>query len=159
MDKINTLEKILDRQLAWINRADARISLVLPLATAMLGAIAALAPEPANWEVLPAILSSISATLIGLAIIFSSLACFPRTKGPKSSNIFFDGIAGREASQYKNRMCEISEEEYLDDICRQCHRNAQIAKSKFGWIQKALAALLISVIPWIITVYLLYKAN
>jgi hypothetical protein len=159
MDKINTLEKILDRQLAWISRADARMSLVLPLATAMLGALAALAPAPANWEILPAILSSISAILIVLAIIFSSLACFPRTEGPKSSNIFFNGIAGHEAGQYRNIMCEISEDEYIDDKCRQCHRNAQIAKSKFEWIQKALASLFLSVIPWIITVYLLYKAN
>jgi hypothetical protein len=159
MDKINTLEKILDRQLAWISRADTRISLVLPLATAMLGSLAALAPKPTNWEILPAILASISAILIVLAMIFSSLACFPRVAGPKSSNIFFNGIAGRETGQYKKIMCEISEDDYLDDICRQCHRNAQIAKAKFEWIQKALASLLISVIPWILTVYLLYKAN
>lgn len=125
----------------------------------MLGALAALAPEPNNWEILPAILSSISVILIALSIIFSSIACFPRTKGPKSSNIFFNGIAGREAGQYKNIMCEISEDEYLDDLCSQCHRNAQIAKSKIEWVQKALASLLISVIPWIITVYLLYRVN
>lgn len=159
MDKINTLEKILDRQLLWISRADARISLVLPLATAMLGVLAALAPRPANWEIFSAILASISAILIVLSIIFASLACFPRAEGPKGSNIFFNGIAGREAGQYQKTMCEISEDEYLEDICCQCHRNAQIAKVKFEWIQKALASLLISMIPWIITVYLLYKAN
>jgi len=159
MDKINTLEKILDRQLTWISRADARISLVLPIATAMLGALATLAPEPANWEILPAIFASISAIFTGLAIIFSTLACFPRTYGPRSSNIFFNGIAGREADQYKKIMSEITEEDYLDDICRQCHRNAEIAKTKFEWIQKALAFLLISIIPWVITLYLLYRGN
>jgi len=159
MDKISTLEIILDRQLTWVGRADTRISLILPLATAMLGVLAALAPEPCKWNILPAILASISAILILLAIIFSALACFPRTAGPKSSNIFFNGIAGREPEQYKKIMSDVSEDDYFDDICRQCHRNAQIAKIKIEWIQKALASLLISVIPWIVTVYLLYNVN
>lgn len=159
MNKITILEKILDRQLVWISRADSRISLILPLATAMLGALVALTPKPSEWTILPAILATISVILILLAIIFSALACFPRTDGPKSSNIFFNGIADREAEQYKKAIDELSEDYYLEDLSRQCHRNAQIAKTKTGWIQKALASLLISVVPWVVTLHLLYNGK
>jgi hypothetical protein len=159
MDKIETLEKILDFQLTWISRADSRISLILPLGTAMLGALAALAPEPCKWNILCIILTSLSTLLILVSLIFSSLAIFPRTKGPKSSNIFFNGIAARDMEKYKKIMHKISDNEYIDDLCHQCHRNAQIAKTKTSWIQRALALLLLSVIPWIVAVYLLYSVK
>lgn len=159
MNKIETLEKILDRQLDWINRADNRISLILPLGTAMLGVLAALAPEPCNWNITSAIMASLSAILILLAIIFSAFACFPRTDGPKSSNIFFNGIAANSSEQFIRTISKISDDVHIEDLCNQCHRNAQIAKAKTGWIQRALAVLLFSVIPWIIAVYLMYSVK
>jgi hypothetical protein len=47
---------------------------------------------------------------------------------------------------------------YLEDLTVQCHRNAEIATRKFVWIQRALLCLYLSVVPWALALWLLYKA-
>jgi len=159
MNKIEKLEKILDLQLGWVRAADTRLTLTLPLATAMLTVLAALAPEPTNWNILPAITCSISAIIVLLSIVFSYFAFFPRTQGPKGSFVFFGGIAAREAEQYRKSILDLTEDEYMTDLSNQCHRNAQIASQKYAWAQRSLAALLIAILPWLISIYLLYNTS
>ena len=157
-DLVSFLEKNLARQISWISAADSKISFVFAIDTAMLGLLAAVSPKAASsWAVAPAIFAAFAA-LCGLAsLAFLSLASFPRTKGPKSSLIFFGGIARRDVDQFRKAACEMSTESHFDDLCVQCHRNAEIAKRKFVWVQRALVALYLSVAPWCLAIYLLYN--
>lgn len=156
---IPLLETSLDRQLRWIGAADTRISLILPLATAMLGTLAALSPSYASWHVGLAICSSAAAGLLVLSIIFVALACFPRTEGPKGSTVFFGGISNLSIEQFQHSMKGMTTEQYETDLILQCHRNAEIAAAKFRWVQKALAFLLLAALPWAISIFLLYVAS
>jgi hypothetical protein len=157
-ERISFLEKNLTRQIAWISAADSKISFVFAIDTAMLGFLAAVSPKAASgWAVAPAIFAAFAAVFGLTSLIFLSLASFPRTKGPKSSLIFFGGIAQRDADQFRKATCEMSTESHFDDLCAQCHRNAEIAERKFVWVQRALVALYLSVAPWCLATYLLYN--
>lgn len=157
--QIDFLEKELGRLLAWIQSVEARMSWVLPLSTTMLGALAFLAPSFSKWTALPAIATAFAILFLGLAIVFSALASFPRTTGPKGSLIYFGGIVSKDLDQYDKAVRELSTEGYVHDLIRQCHRNAQVAERKYAWIQRALACLFIASVPWVAAIYLLYSAK
>lgn len=153
------LEKELSRLLAWIQSAETRIGLVLPLSTAMLGVLSVLAPTFSKWTIFPAIMSAFSVLFLVLSVTFSALASFPRTSGPKGSLIYFGGIVSMELDQYRAASKNLDLDEYIEELIKQCHRNAQIAERKYAWIQRALGCLFISSAPWALSVYLLYSAK
>jgi len=156
--RIQFLEKNLDRQMAWIRAAESKISFVFAIDIAMLGLLAAISPKEANiWTIAPAIFAAFAAFFGLMSLIFLSVASFPRTKGPKSSLIYFAGIGQRDADQFGRAAREMSAEAYIDDLCIQCHRNAEIAERKFAWVQRAMVALYLSVAPWFFAIYLLYN--
>lgn len=159
MNKIDFLEKNLSRQLKWIQSADTRIALVLPLSTAMLGALSVLSPEVDKWSNLSAISVSFAVLFLSLSIIFSAIASFPRTNGPKSSLIYFVGISDNDTSQYKEAVNEIDEEKYQNDLASQCHVNAQVAIIKYSWVKRSMGCLFLSSFPWAIAVFLLYNTK
>lgn len=159
MESVTFLEKTLDRQLAWIRAADTRLSLILPLSTAMLAALAAIAPPVETWPVGAAIFASFSALFLSLSVLFCALSSFPRTDGPKGSMIYFAGIAAREVEQFRAAAKSFTDEEYVDDLVSQCHVNATIAESKYRWIKRGMASLLIATAPWMLTVYLLWSGS
>lgn len=156
MDTKHYLEQELSLLLDWIKAADSRISLVLPLSSAMLAGLAASAPNASDWSVCSGIFSAFSILFLVLSIAFSAFACFPRTDGPKGSLIFFAGINNRELKQYKLDVMELTEEKLIDDLICQCHVNAQIAQIKFTWVKRSLFCLFFSSIPWFASIYLLY---
>ncbi|NTW63865.1 MAG: hypothetical protein HGA46_07220 [Chlorobiaceae bacterium] len=124
---------------------------------ALLGVLAALSPKhTADWTIAPAIFGALAAVACGTSLVLLSVASFPRTGGPKGSLLFFCGIAQHDFSQFKESACKLTIEGYLDDLYAQCHRNAEIAESKFAWVQRALLALYVSAVPWALAVYLLY---
>jgi hypothetical protein len=158
-NQIDFLEKELNRLLTWTQSVEARMSWVLPLSTAMLGALALLAPSPSEWTVLSAITSAFAALLLILGVVFSALSSFPRTTGPKGSLIYFGSIVSKDLEQYGKAVRELSKEDYIQDLIRQCYRNAQVLERKYAWIQWALACLFIASVPWAASVYLLYSAK
>lgn len=152
-------ESDLDRLLGWVRAAESRLALVLPLSTAMLGALAILAPPVNKWSVLGGIATAIAAILLLLSIAFAACASFPRTTGPKGSLIYFGGITSRELSQYEAAARARTPEEYFGDLLRQCHRNAQIAEKKYTWVQRSMVSLFISALPWGLSLFILYSAK
>jgi hypothetical protein len=156
MSKIDYLEKELSRLLGWIQVADSRMALVLPISTAMLGAIAVLSPTVDLWTAKPAITCSFAAFFLVLSLIFSAFASFPRVEGPKGSVIFFGGIVAREIDQFRQSVNALNESSYQDDLINQCHINSQIANKKFTWVRRAMISLFLSFLPWAISVFLLY---
>ncbi|MGH7381286.1 MAG: Pycsar system effector family protein [Candidatus Methylomirabilales bacterium] len=158
-ETIRVLEANLSRLLGWIVAAESRLSTVLAIDTAMLGVLAAMTPSPAAWNVAPAIFASLSALLLGASLLFLSFASFPRTSGPGGSLVYFGGIATHEPDQYQRLVSEMTANQYIQDLAHQCHRNAEIADKKFKWIKWAMASLLLSLIPWALSVYLLYTVR
>jgi hypothetical protein len=157
LEKIDYLEEELSRLLTWIQAADNRLALVLPLSTAMLGALAVLAPQFTKWSILSAILTSFAVFFLLLCLVFSACASFPRTTGPKGSLLYFTGIISRDISQYFISVNEYDDEKYKSDLINQCHINAQIADKKFKWIQRSMICLFISAIPWALAIFVLYS--
>ena len=156
---ISRAELELERLLGWVRAAESRLALVLPLSTAMLGALAVLAPPVSKWTVAGGIAASFAAVLLLLSIAFAACASFPRTTGPKGSLIYFGGITAKELSQYKAAVKSMTPEEYFGDLINQCHRNAQIAGRKYTWVQRSMVCLFISALPWGISLFILYSAK
>jgi hypothetical protein len=146
----------LARQLQFIGSADSRAGLVLALDTAMLGVLAALSPDAAKWDVAGAIFSAIAVVGLLLSLLFLSFASFPRTKGPRGSVLYFEGIVGRDANTYLQELRTLTSDAYVCDLARQCHRNAEIARAKYVWLRGSLISLYAGVVPWALAVFLLY---
>ena len=154
---ITQMESELDRLLGWVRSAESRLALILPLATAMLGALAILAPAVSKWTVIGSIVVTLAVLFLLLSIVFAACASFPRTKGPKGSLIYFGGIITKELSQYEAAVKSRSPEAYINDLVSQCHRNAQIADRKYTWVQRSMACLFVSALPWIVAIFILYS--
>lgn len=157
MKKFEFLEDNLARQLLWIQAADGRIALLLPLNTAMLGVLAVLAPAYDYWTVFSAVSSSFAAALLVLSVVFTALAAFPRTEGPKGSLVFFSGIVAREEDQFSAAIESLDDDVYLRDLTSQVYVNAKIASQKFSWVRRAMVCLFLSSIPWTLAIYSLYQ--
>ena len=157
--RIAWAEAELARLLEWVRAAESRLALVLPLSTAMLGALAVFAPAASKWTVASGVTASFAATLLVLSIIFAACASFPRTTGPKGSLIYFGGITVRDLKHYENAVKTMTAESYMEDLIRQCHRNAQIAERKYAWVQRSMACLLLAALPWFCALFTLYSSK
>lgn len=150
------LQYILDKQLGWITSADSRLSLVLPLSTAMLGALAIYATNPSAWTLMAGIPAAFAIFFLSLSIIFCACASFPRTTGTKGSLMFFEGIVSRDLSQYRAAVKSTERDKFQDDLIQQCHINAQIASKKFTWVKRGMGSMLTAMLPWAFAIYQFY---
>ena len=157
-DEVERLERNLERQLHWIAAADGKAGFGFAFATAMLGVLAATVPKnPAEWGIGPAIAAAFAMVLAIIALVLLSLATLPRVTGPKRSLIFWGGIAQFTVDQFKNAVSETTDAEYIADLAGQCHRNAEIASTKFALIRLASLCIYGAVLPWVAAVWLLYS--
>lgn len=156
-ENIRIAETTLTRLLHWVQVADGKIAPILAIDTSMLAVFAALVPKASEWSVFSAIVALLATLPLGVSLLFLFLASFPRTKGPKRSLIYFEGIKTCERAKYSQDMKQLTPECYLDDLTEQCHRNAEIVSVKFRYLSVAMVSLFISIIPWLLIVYLLYS--
>jgi len=150
------LQYILDKQLGWIAAADARLSLVLPLSTAMLGALAVYATKPSAWTLMAGIPAAFAIFFLSISIVFCACASFPRTDGTKGSLVFFGGIVSRDVGQFQAALKATDKDSLQKDLIEQCHVNAQIASTKFAWIKRGMASMLAAMLPWAFAIYQFY---
>ena len=154
---IAVLEANLTRHLHWIGAADSKAAFAFTMDTAMLGVLAAVAPQTsAAWSIPPAIAASFAAALLLASLLFVSISAFPRTEGPKGSLIYFGGVSGRDLAKFKGELRALTDDGYLDDLASQCHRNAEIATRKYRWVQRSLLSMYMSVLPWAVALCLLF---
>lgn len=151
------LEKTLDRLLFWIAAADSKIAPVLAIDTAMLGVLAAIAPKLGAWTLLAVISTALALLFLLTSLGLLFFASFPRTRGPKGSLVFFGGITERERSVFVGEITDLHFSRYCEDLATQCYRNAEIAGLKFRYVRLAMTALLAAIVPWLLTVYVLYR--
>lgn len=156
-DSITFLEKNWARQLEWIRAADAKISPVLAISTSMLAVVAALFPNASSWTDLLVIIGIFAVLPLSVCLVFLFLATFPRTGGPRGSLCYFEGIKAHDSDDYLRAVEQMTNEEYAADLSKQCHRNAEIASSKYWHLRIAMFSLFISILPWLTFVFLLYK--
>jgi Family of unknown function (DUF5706) len=156
-ERIRTLERVLDVQITWINAADSKASPMLTLDTAMLAVLAALVPPPDKWNIQAAIFTVLASIPLLSSLLCLALAAIPRTKGPKQSLIFFGGIVSRDESQFVEAWRNISSEIYTDDLLKQSYKTGEIAAQKYAWLSWAAKAYFLSIVPWLVAVYALYR--
>jgi hypothetical protein len=152
-ENIRIAELNLSRLLDWGGRVDAKSSVVLGINTAMLGVLASLAPAPHLWTARTIILGTTSMLFFAANFVCIYFVNYPRTKGPATSLNFFGGIASRTFREYQKAFMDHSSPDYLNDVLEQCHRNAEIVRSKFSALQWAYRSLLIGIIPWSLCLY------
>ena len=158
-ERINILEKNLSRQLDWISKADSKVPFIFALNTAMLGVVAALLPNTAfGWDIAAGYFIFFTLFLCFISLLLLALSSFPRTDGPIGSLIYFGGIIAKEIEPFTNAVESLTTSEYMEDLIKQAYRNAQIANKKYFWIQRSLFCLFLSVLPWLMAVYLLYSS-
>ena len=157
--RLDLLDKVLARNVAWIRSADTKATLLLAVNTAMLGVLAALVPATNTWTAY----STLSAAIATIALLTSGgflvAASFPRLGGPRGSLVYFEGIASHDINEYVTKMVSAESADILADFAKQCHRNAEIAKAKFKHIRSATICVLLSVAPWLVAISLLYHAR
>lgn len=153
-EQLELAQKNLDYILEWITRFDNKNYIVLGIATGMLGAFAALAPELAFWYPFMTAMAVLSVSLLSVVLLLVYLGNYPRLNGPKDSLFYFRSIGSKTADEYRNKFCQCTAEEHLNDIIGQCHRNSEILVQKFRYLTWGYRMLFIAVTPWAITIYL-----
>lgn len=155
-DKLNLLDKILTKNLAWISNADTKGTLLLAVNSAMLGVMAALVPTVNVWNISAAIAASLALIALGVSVAFIVAATFPRLGGPRNSLIYFGGIASHDEEQYVRKILNGVTDDLLADFARQCHRNAEIAKAKYDMVRRSVTCTFLALPAWLIAVWLMY---
>lgn len=150
------LEASLGRQLSWVAATESRISLIVPLSTALFGTVAIKYSSFLTAPYWIQVASWIALALLSSAVVCASIAIFPRTKGPKDSMIFFGGIACRPSESFSEIVENTSEDAYRRDLADQIHINARIAATKFCWIRRSMFFMLLALLPWCLSVANLY---
>ena len=154
-ERVRIAESNLDRQLDWIGRYDAKSSVALGLITAMLGAVFATAPaNPLTWPAAGIIAGGAAVAMLALSLLFLHRGNYPAMAGPPSL-IFFGSVATLTLAEYRERLTDMGDTDYADDLIRQTHRVSQILQDKFRLLKWAYMLLFGSVPFWAASIYLL----
>ncbi len=150
---------VLERNLAWISSAEVKTSVIVAVSTAMLGGVGAAfsAAPPAARTDWAYVALTITVICLTAAIVCAAWAVLPRTTGPSHSLVFFGRIATTDETLFKERFLRATEEDLLEDLLSQVHRNSQIAAIKFAWVRKSMWWSYLSVAPWFAAIMLLTR--
>lgn len=156
--KIDTAETLLTRQLEWVKTADSKVAPIFAINAAMLGVMAALISEVKFEDISFELWCSAGPSAIALitSIVCLSLVVLPRTTGPDSI-IFFGQIAALGRPDYLEKVEQTSDQEYLEDLLKQVHRNSEIVTEKYKFVRHSFQATFVSLVFWIFAVFFLYK--
>lgn len=151
MPEDQKLKWVLERQLAWISSADAKLTVVGPIPLAMLAiSLAGFGEkiETINWMDAPLFVSTF---LLLLVMFYVASALIPRLKGPENSNIFFGKISCQDEEMFLRAVLGESPKEHLEDLIGQIHVNAKIANYKHGCVGRAIIYLVFATPIWLIS--------
>lgn len=155
--RIEVAQWILERNLGWIAAADIKVGVIVGINTAMGGGLAA-AYNDADHKTLLAVCLTVLASILGvLSVLFAAMAVLPHVNGPKKSLIFFGCISMLDREEYSLNLKKASEEDLLDDLGRQIHRNAEIAREKYICLGKSMRLALVFAATWAASLFLLVR--
>src|SRR5438132_2680457 len=135
-ERIEAAEANLDRLLEWVGRYDNKSSALVGIDTAMVGALA-LIIRGLGTNLAESSAIALAILPLGGAFLLMFLGGYPRLKAPNDSLLFFGTIAKKKANEYKEAFEKQTEQEYLDDLVVQCHRNSEILDVKFRYLKRA----------------------
>lgn len=156
-DRVKLMELSMARLLQTNNAADTKVATIVGMNTTMLAVLAAIVTSTTISSVWLVGLALLSALGLLTALFCLSLSSFPRTSRPAGSIIFFGAISSLSVAAYTERVKTLTDDQYIEDLVDQCHRTATIATRKYRWIQHGQMAWYGSIIPWLLTVYLVYR--
>lgn len=156
LNKLDLLDRILTKNLSWISSADTKGTILFAVDSAMLAVMAALVPSLNLWNIPAAIFAALALICLCTSVLFIVAASFPQLGGPRNSLIYFGGIASHDENQYIQKIMSGITEELLIDFARQCHRNAEIAKTKYDMLKKASICMFFALPAWLVAVWLMY---
>ncbi|MEO7047932.1 MAG: Pycsar system effector family protein [Ferruginibacter sp.] len=151
--KINKAELNLQRKLDWVSKHDTRVAFTTSIVIAMLGVLVNASAAIKSWEWYIYIFFGLSLALLFACLVLIYMSQFPKTTSVNTSLIFFGTVASMKFDEFKKRFIASTEDDYLDDLLSQTHKNAEILCKKFKYLKATLVLILISVIPWLLTIY------
>jgi hypothetical protein len=154
--RLDLVDRLLARNLAWVAAADAKVPAVFAIDAAMLGTLVALLPSSGRWQVWTAIVSAFAGSGLLASVVCLALVSFPRLKGPKGSLVYFGGAITMSENDYLEAVCDGPTAEIVTDLARQAYRNAEIAAAKYSHVRTGMLLLFGSMLPWLVSVALLY---
>ncbi len=148
------LEANLERQLEAIRASDAKVLLLIPTSSLMVGVLAALL-RSRGVDALSAVYVAASIAPIMVAYFFIGMTLIPRTgNGSKSrSLLFFGTIAHRSMEEFKAEFLTMSEADYINDLAIQCHTVSVIARRKYLHVRNAFLAFFFALPCWGLAIY------
>jgi hypothetical protein len=158
-NKSEIAEKTLDRLLEWVTRFDNKSAIVFAIDIGMVAVLASFAANEKSWGALQIAFLILSLGTTTASLVFVVLSAYPRTKGPVSSVIYFGSIAQISETEFRDEFTRLTDEQYLDDLLAQCHRNAVILNEKFKMFRLAFVFLFSSIPIWAVAVYLFSRTT
>ena len=153
-DLSRALEENLSRQINSIRASDAKIQLLVPTTTAMIGVLAALlrGPGPNLYKAGYALVGVLP---LVCALGFMALTVIPRLRSSSGSLLYFGGIVSRPLDAYCATMLDLDADAYLSDLAAQCHVTAGIAAAKYRHVRSAYLCFFVALPCWALAIFLL----
>lgn len=145
------LEANLARQIEATRASDAKVTLLVPTTTAMIGVLAALLRGAHDLPVLHVALATLP---LLVAYLFMALSLIPRLR-KGTSLLFFGHVTARDIAAYRADFTALTREAYLTDLAEQCYVTAAIARAKFRHVRNAYLAFFAALPFWALAIYLL----
>ena len=152
-DRIDFLEKNLERQIDWIRAADTKIVPIMFITTSLLGTTAAFISKTPEVSGLVLILAIICISTLLTTLYCIVMVSFPRIKNNNQSLILFEGIKHSGYKSFEKKIHELSQETHFKELAKMCHSSSLIASRKFYYVKKAMIFLFSSIIPWVLLIY------
>jgi len=149
---LRSQETTLARLVATGMIADSRSGLVISSNIAMLGALIATTSGTAFLKSGPWVWLLVAITVASCiaSIAMAALAAFPRPGTRPGSLVFFGSIADMPRDDYFERLRTVPQAEFARDLADQCHRVAVLAALKFRWVRRAMVAMMVAAVPWLV---------
>lgn len=150
--RIAAAERQLDRVLEFLPRAETKVSVLVAVNTAMLGALAINARTD-DFSV--AHLGALYLAVLGLlGISWWKLysASHPKLDGGHGSLIYFGAIAKRTEADYLAAAKQCTEEEYIEDLLKQIWVVSTFVKEKYHNVRMAFIMTACAVPFWVLAV-------
>lgn len=158
-EKIDFLKWVLERNINFISTADSKTGYLITINMAMLAGLAAAytLSDKTQYTIVFLIFSIPTLILSTLSIYCAAISVWPRTSGPNDSLIFFASISNLNPTEYLQKINGARLDDLINDLSRQIHRNAEIAKEKYKWVRKSVIYCFTSSIPWFATIFTLIE--
>jgi hypothetical protein len=158
-DRRELLEANLARQIEAIRASDAKITLLVPTTTAMLGILAALF-RIAHLTPGASVFVALSTLPLIAAYTLMAIAIIPRFRGDgQPSLLFFGGLARRSPAEAREALLAIDGPGYLADLAGQCQVTATIAETKYRHVRNAYLAFLVALPFWTLAIFFLTRPD